>query len=269
MTMLNFPQQARVVAGKPLGMGVENEAAASLGLKTNLVAWWALDEASGNLLDSHTNALHLTDTNTVTSAAGVGGVGTARQFTAANSECGTLDNAAFDIVNNQSMSLVAWVYLDSLDRQAFVAHGITSDVLRFQQYIIAFNDAANGYGGTASRFFFSMTNNAGTVPKVVSADTFGPPSISTWYMIAATFNHTTDEIKISVNAGAQDTTTGVTSTGYTDAHAFAIGRPGYTNGRYTNGRIAKCGLWFDRVLTPTEITALYASGAGLTYAGLT
>src|SRR5690242_13052659 len=53
-------------------------------LANGLVAFWDLGEASGQRNDSHTNLLHLTDNNTVTSAAGL--VGTAAQFTAANTE---------------------------------------------------------------------------------------------------------------------------------------------------------------------------------------
>jgi hypothetical protein len=43
-------------------------------LLTSLVAYWNLDEASGQRNDSHINLLHLTDNNTVTSAAGLSSV---------------------------------------------------------------------------------------------------------------------------------------------------------------------------------------------------
>lgn len=238
-----------------------------LGLKTNLIAWWELDEASGNRADSHTNGLTLTDSNTVTSNPGVGGVGTAAQFTRTNNESLLNGFAALDISNNQDISLVAWVYLDSQDRMGLVANGTTSDVLRFQTYGLFYNDPAAGYGGTGNRFMFNLANSAGTAASQVFANTFGDVATSTWYMIAATFNASTDQMKISVNAGAQDTTSGVTSTG-PDREMFAIGRPGHTNGNYTNGRIAKVGFWKDRVLTVEEITALYNSGAGRTYAEL-
>ena len=39
-------------------------------LKTSLISYWDLDEANGNATDSHTNAYHLTDTNSVTAAGG-------------------------------------------------------------------------------------------------------------------------------------------------------------------------------------------------------
>ena len=39
-------------------------------LKTSLISYWNLDEASGNATDSHTNSYHLTDNNTVTAALG-------------------------------------------------------------------------------------------------------------------------------------------------------------------------------------------------------
>ena len=36
----------------------------------DLLAWWQLDEASGNRADSHTGGYTLTDNNTVTTAQG-------------------------------------------------------------------------------------------------------------------------------------------------------------------------------------------------------
>lgn len=247
--------------GLPFRIGAGG-GAASLGLKTNLVAWWELDEASGNRADSHTNGLTLTDNNTVTSNPGIGGSGTAAQFTSANSEFLSSNSATLNLVNNQSISIVLWVYMDTSAQMAFLGRGITSDALRFQQYLI-------GYGYTASRFNFSLARNDQLSTYNVAADTFGAPSTATWYMIAGTFNEATDQLKISVNAGAQDTTSSVISTGMQDSNGFSIGKPGDTNARYANGRIAKAGIWLDRVLTTTDITNLYNNGAGLSYAGLT
>ena len=68
------------------------EPSASLVSLTNLVSYWKLDEASGNALDAHgTNTL--TDSNTVTSAAGK--IGDSRHFTRTVPEYFTIaDNAS-------------------------------------------------------------------------------------------------------------------------------------------------------------------------------
>jgi len=62
----------RVVNVPGIGVSTSRRAVASggNGLLNALIAYWPGDEASGNLLDAHSNALHLTDTNTVTNAAG-------------------------------------------------------------------------------------------------------------------------------------------------------------------------------------------------------
>lgn len=75
------------------GLGGDGGVSPATGiLLTDLVAHWDLTEASGTRADSHTNALHLTDVNTVGSAAGVGGVSTAASFVHTNLEYLTVAN---------------------------------------------------------------------------------------------------------------------------------------------------------------------------------
>ena len=79
-------------------------------LLTDLAAYWQLDEASGGRADS-IGGNDLTDTNTVTQAAGK--IDTAAHFTAANNESLSIaDNAALSM-GDDDFTLAAWVYLDS------------------------------------------------------------------------------------------------------------------------------------------------------------
>jgi hypothetical protein len=84
----------------------------------SLVAYWRLDEASGNATDTKGSST-LTDNNTVTSAAGK--ISTSRQFTAANSEFLSIaDNAALS-TGNIDFWIGGWIYNDSLSGQRMIA----------------------------------------------------------------------------------------------------------------------------------------------------
>jgi len=75
-----------------------------------LVAYWNMDEASGNRADSSGNGHTLVDTNTVTSRAGINGL--AAEFTDGNDEKLTIaDHADFDITAGFAFSV--WVYQDT------------------------------------------------------------------------------------------------------------------------------------------------------------
>src|SRR3972149_4825629 len=80
------------------------------GIKTSLISFWELEEASGTRTDSH-GANNLTDNNTVTQA--VGKVGNAAQFTAANSEWLDRANEA-GLQPGVDFTFTFWLYLDSI-----------------------------------------------------------------------------------------------------------------------------------------------------------
>ena len=80
-------------------------------LSVSLIGFWELEEASGTRNDSHANALHLTDNATVTS--NTGKVGTAGQFTSANSEYLSRANDALLQTGHIAYTFALWFYADS------------------------------------------------------------------------------------------------------------------------------------------------------------
>ncbi|RPJ40149.1 MAG: hypothetical protein EHM35_00660 [Planctomycetaceae bacterium] len=252
------------VGGIPLAnMGVS--IGAGNGLLTNLIAYWPGNEANGNAQDAHTNALHLTDTNTVTSAAGIVYAG-ARQYTRANLESHVRagDDALLS-TGDVDFTLAAWVNADGLADYPTIASrwGVAPNL----EYRLIYYNVPN-------RFQFYVSNN-GTATNVVSADNLGIPAIATWYLLVAWHDSVANTINIQVNNGVANSVAHATGV-YDSASPFRIATyvPGVTIALHWNGRIGPTAFWKSAaggggVLTATQRTALYNGGLGLAYTALT
>lgn len=229
-----------------------------MSLLTNLVAWWELGETSGTRSDSH-GSFHLTDNNTVGSAAGK--VGNAASFARASSESLSHADHADLSVGDADCTFAGWVYLDSKpgadvaicskdrpgaqgDGEWYLSHSHSPDRFAFTVF------GASGFGSGTG----------------VNANTLGSPSTGTWYFVVAWHDSVNNLIGISVNDGTPDTA--AHSAGIYDGSSsvFRLGADGYATD-YFDGRIDQFGFW-KRVLSSGERTALYNGGAGLSYAGL-
>ena len=218
---------------------------------TSLVAYWSLDEASGNAIDAHGDN-DLTDDVSVPSTTGK--VSGGRDFESSSghylSRASNSDITTGDI----DFSLQAWVNIES----KLTSRTIVS---KFQgagaEYLIQHDNADD-------RFKFFVKTGLGNF-KSVAASTFGAPSLATWYLIHAWHDSVNDQIGIAVNAGTADTTAnseGVQSS--SDRLAFGL-NDGSDN--FWDGIIDEVGLW-KKVLTSAERTWLYNSGNGRSYADI-
>jgi hypothetical protein len=238
-------------------------AVAALGLTTNLVAWWELDEVSGDRDDVHTNGLTLTDNNTVTSDTGVGGTGTAAVFASGNSE--TLSRPDNDLLDtgNIDFTIAFWTYGVWANVMGLVTK---NDVASNREYEIIYYDAPD-------RFEFNVTSDGlvGTI-ATVDANGLGSPADSTWYFVVAQHDSVANTISLQVNDGTR-TTTSHSAGVFAGTSNFILGsHVGAAN--YLTGRMAKVGFWKSAagaggVLSAAQLTALYNSGTGLSYAALT
>lgn len=223
-----------------------------MALTDNLISFWELEETSGTRVDSVTTTGNdLTDVNTVTSNPGK--VGNAAQFVKINNEELTrADNASLSVGAGVSVTFTAWVYMDTLPANVGVLGKWAPD----NEYALAYSAI------TANRFEFAVRNPANTVTTTSPANTFGAPSTATWYFIMAQYDQS--NLRISVNNGVVDQV--AYSAGIRDAAGlFRIG--GYSVASW-DGRIDQVGFW-KRALTAAEITQLYNSGNGLSYAAMT
>ena len=236
-----------------------------MALSDNLISYWSLEAASGTRVDAVVaSANDLTDNNTVTGNPGK--VANAAQFTAANSEyLSRADNASLS-TGDIDFTVACWVYLDTnVNATLITKYNVQTNQ---DEYLLFYNQ--NDHSPN-NRFSFVVTaTGAPAANKVVDATSFGAPSLSTWYFIAAWHDSVGNTINICVNDGTVNST--ATTAGVFDGTApFQIGAligGAGTNVYYMNGRIDEAGFW-KRVLTSAEITQLYNSGNGMSYADIT
>ena len=240
--------------------------AAGNGLLNALIAYWPGNEASGNALDLHTNALHLTDANTVTSAAGLV-YATARQYTAAI--CKYHARAADDVLfstGDVDFTIAVWCWMDSKTASERIVSKWTTAV--------AGREYTCGYLFAWDRFFLQVRDMADATTTTVQANTLGSPSINAWYLIIAGHDAANNLAWICVNNGAVDTQPHAGGV-FDSASRFAIGTDNVGSGaNMWDGRIGPTMFWKSAaggggVLTAAQRTALYNAGAGLPYASFT
>ncbi len=229
-----------------------------MSLRTGLVAYWKMDEASGNRADSvasHT----MTDQSSVGSASGK--INNAGDFTPASTDwMSASDHADFDF--STTFSLQAWINIDNLatdigavvkwDYQTDGAWGFQSGQGASDELTMFVANAADDDG----------SNRSNTTNANLSADTF--------YHIIVTYDGglaAANRVKFYRNTTLLTTSVdGTIATSLQNAGAdLRIGTwGGSLSGRYWDGLIDEVGLW-NRVLTTAEMTRLYNGGNGLPF----
>lgn len=216
------------------------------GLKTNLVAYYPLDEASGSALDSHTGAKTLTVTGTVGAGSG-GPLGAYRSFGGGTGNYLSRTDSAFR-PGSSSFSACGWAYMNSTGQSNFpVLFGVTDNSTNREWWVLV---------NTSNQFSFSTSTTGSATGSNVLSSTW---SAATWYFVAAVWDGT--DLKLSIN-GAAFTTVAYAGPVFGGTTAFKIGALGTAS---LAGRMAGVGYWSGRALTLTEIQQIYNSGAGLPF----
>lgn len=237
-----------------------------MALIDNLVAFWPLDEASGTRDDAHSNNYVLTDNNTVTSSTGLV-YGTAAEFEVLNAEyLSVSDNANLSGGAGKSFTIAAWVKIDTTGtNRGVLGKGEAGNGF---EYTLYFNDGPQRFRWRVA----SATGeaNATFVDQGGGSGGGSVPSAGTWYLLVVWHNATADEIGIATSVDGIGTayTTAYSSDVWNSGGDFEIGAWGPYFRTYFDGLIGPVMFWSGRVLDSSERTALYNSGAGLTYAAL-
>ena len=251
--MMRYVLGSRASIGGVLGSG---RGGGGNGLLTGLVAYWGLDEASGNALDKHSGGLTLTQSGNP--GADTGKVyATARTFNGSSQYFSRNSEAALQ-TGNIDFAIAAWVYLPSVtgDNKPIVYKGGTSSAIDY--YL--------DYSVYVARFRLVVTAN-GSTEAWVAADTFGAASSNTWYFVAGWHDAVANTLNIAINGGAADSAAHSTGV-YAGTGAFAIGKIQAYN-KFLSGRIGPVAFWKNRTLDATARAALYNGGAGLAYSAFT
>lgn len=218
-------------------------------LLTNLVAWWSLDEASGQRNDSHSNNLHLTDVNTV--GQGTGKVGNCADFVSANSEELTRASESLLQPGDTDFSFSVWVKADSLSGNQGIFGKWHPSTAPQNEYTLA---------ESGSDWLFAV-RGATTQTNVSAGITV---VTGTWYHAVCYHDSTANETGIILD-DATPVTAAHTEGLNQASQPFRIGNY-HSGGAFHDGLIDEVGYW-SRLLTAAEITELYNSGSGIGYPG--
>jgi len=242
------------VAGVAMAAFLEDAGAPppNTGILEDLVAYWELNEGSGDAVDAHGSS-DLTDRNTVASTTGK--VGNARDFEASNTEYFDHADSATLSSGDIDFTVCGWVFAESLGGfPVAINKGWGGGAIGDNEFVIY-------YSGT--RWTFGVANAA--TSEGIPADNAGAASTSQWYFICAWHDSANDKIAISVNSGTANEE--AYSAGVNDGTlSFELGASSRQS-LYWDGLLDEWGYW-KRLLTPSEITWLYNGGSGRSYTDL-
>lgn len=209
------------------------------------IAYWKLDESSGDATDS-VSSLSAVNTSVTYAAAKINN-GAAYNGSAYHT---ISDNTA--IKPNSDFSLQMWV-------------NITSTATSYQMFIAKGENAGDTRSyelrqfGTTSQIELQARTGGGSYMQARSTTAIGT---GTWKHIVYTRTGTTQKIYID---GTSDTlASNVTQSGTLDYSTDALWFGQRNGGLRLNGKMDEIGIW-NVALTATEVTDLYNGGAGLSY----
>lgn len=236
-------------APRPAGGGAH-------GLQSNLTAFWSFENTSW--ADDTGNGSTLTANGTPASASPAPAkVGNYLSLDG-SSYLSAISNS--NILNGGgSFSIQCWAYLPSASGPSSLIHKDNN----------AFGQKEWGLGTrfTAANHWNFVVYNSSTT--AFNADSASNLITNSWTHLVGTFNSLTGAILLYINGSLDGS--GATLTGSVQSTSSAPLRIGATpvptadpNGM----RIDQAGFWKGRVLSASDVTALYNGGAGLSYAAM-
>jgi hypothetical protein len=229
-----------------------------MALLDNIRVFYNLAEASGNALDS-VGSNNLTDNNGVGTAAGIGGSGAARNFNGTNQFLSLTSNATVQ-TGDIDFSVQAWVYWDVVGG-ILVGKDIDSPA-NSRDYVLDVT-------GPSARFYINGGGGGLIVNSGVTMST------GNWYHVCGGHSATSNLVWVAVNdETAVTATTSGTVPESSASSPFQVGARAYSGFEgFSDARIQYVGLWARDIrngvaASGSDVTALYASGAGLSYAGM-
>ncbi len=219
-------------------------------LNAGLLAYWKMDEASGNRMDSSGSVQTLTDNNTVASTTGK--IGSAIVIASGVAEfLSRLDSATLSIGTTASFTFDGWVFPTSVaENFNILAKGSDISSGSFEYRI---------YHPTATSIRFRVSNGT-TTAETTSAT--GSCPLNTWTYFRATLDKSLSIIELELNNNGTLLQAAMASNGCWDSTTtFYVGNLNNSSG-YA-GRIDEVGFW-KRTLTTTEQADRYNGGSGMT-----
>ena len=221
----------------------------------NLLAWWAMDDASGNATDSHSGSHDLTVSGSPTYSRT--GVVNDAILIDSNSEYFTKTSGGptYPGLASGSVTMNAWVKGAALNSSGFILSWCDNSATN-QILLLAVQDQS----GTIVARQFTQAGSSGSE--------YGTTDLSdnAWHMITCVWRSATDR-ELYVDGASE--ATGSTSRSPTGLDALGIARLVDSSPLSIppDGDVDEISLW-DDALTPAEISWLYNSGSGRAYSDL-
>lgn len=222
-------------------------------------AYWKLDETSGNRADSHTNALTLTDNNTVGSTTGK--LGNASSHVAASSEfLSSTSSLLYPGTGDFAISI--WFYLLAVGATVyvFVGRGASGDgsttLTKGGQF---------GHSGNGQLFFRFGDGSSATRIGLTTAT--GVVSATTWYHLVVNFDRDGNMEAFLNNSSLGTVSIAAQSGDCNPSASFCLGATSINGGGQTNyhgGYLDEC-LVYGGLLDSTNRSLLYGAGTPPSY----
>jgi len=215
-------------------------------LLSQLVAYYKLDESSGNAADSW-------GSNTLTN-------------TSVTYSAGKINNGS--VFSGSSSYLTASAKVTPIGAKTVAFWMKTSDASTFQIMLANLGDGNTEYGFTTytnNNIGFEVTQASGT--KVCSLVTTGVTvDDGSWHHYVFTWDGTTDADKVIVyvDGVSNNTATANNTETVTPTANLRLGANPVTGGNEFTGSLDEVGIW-SRALTSTEVTRLYNNDSGAQY----
>lgn len=220
-------------------------------LVNNMVAYWKLDESSGNTIDSAGGYTGL-NSNATYSAGKINNGGV---FNGTNSYIDIQNTAGITFTNQLTLS--AWVKPNSLihaytDRGVITKNGPLGEIfyLSHEGDVTGTVDTWAGFVdiGASEKWIFSTTN----------------PVPGNWYYIVMTYDGANQKFYVNGVLESTIAMTGMISNYTNDIVLGTRSLNGTTPWRVFNGTIDEVAIW-KRALSAGEITSIYNAGNGLRF----
>jgi len=239
----------------PFGSAGSSVIPAGTGLQTNLTAFWQFQNTSW--LDSTGNGSTLTATGSPTIGTGPGGLNTCVSFSGGTMALSCASNS-FLVSNNGSISISGWINTNG----NFIDGWLSKSNFAFQQTEWQFEHVF-----TSNNFYQCGANNSGG-SEIVVISTTPVDTSNNWMHIVFTYDVGSTALKIYVNGSLVTNPSGPNPILSTSLAPFNIWRDDNNSGNplAQSGSVAFVGFWQGRVLSAGDVSLLYNSGNGRTYA---
>lgn len=239
---LGFSAVARSAASSPLPSS----------LLTGLVSYYTFDMISGTSADSTANNNDLTNNGVATFVPGKMG-NAAHLVSGSNQGFDIADGSqsGLDITGDLSISL--WHGIPPSAVGSVIIRKLGSASVGTRSYMFDLDDSTHVTFGVSAD-----GNNDNRQTWAIS-----PLATSTYYHFAVTYTASAHTAELWVNGVSQGTKDVIQTSINNGASKFGIGIDSVL-GNYGNGDFDETGIW-NRILSQSEITDLYNSGAGLQY----